>query len=145
MRRIFCQRLSNEVAQKHARETKRFRDAVQRIAYALGGRPGERLGQCLGLPIHKDTLLERVKQLAQSGSQAGRILAIGVDEWAWRKGCGSYGTILVDLERRVVADLLPNRSASIKRRAVIFFAPLGRAGVPLAGRRQSLRPAPPLL
>jgi transposase len=82
-RLIFCQRLSNEVAQKHARETKRFRDAVQRIAYALGGRPGERLGQSLGLPIHKDTLLERVKQLAQSRSPGGRIPAIGVDEWAW--------------------------------------------------------------
>jgi transposase len=111
-RRVFCQRLSNDVAQKHARETKRFRDAVQRIAYALGGRPGERLSQCLGLPINKDTLLERVKQLAQSRSQAGRIPAIGVDEWAWRKGYGGYGTILVDLEQGVVADLLPNRSAA---------------------------------
>ena len=111
-RRVFCQRLSNDVAEKHARETKRFRDAVQRIAYALGGRPGERLSQCLGLPINKDTLLERVKQLAQSRSQAGRIPAIGVDEWAWRKGYGSYGTILVDLEQGVVADLLPDRSAA---------------------------------
>jgi transposase len=51
-----------------------------------------------------------VKQLAQSRSRAGRIPAIGVDEWA--KGHGSYGTILVDLEQGVVADLLPNRSAS---------------------------------
>ena len=111
-RQIFCQPLSNEVTQKHARETKRFRDTVQRIAYALGGRPGERLSQCLGLPIHKDTLLERVKQLARSRSQARRIPAIGVDEWAWRKGYGNYGTILVDLEQGVVADLLPNRSAA---------------------------------
>jgi hypothetical protein len=65
------------VAQKHGRETKRFRDAVQRIDYALGGRPGERLSQCLGLPINMDTLLERVKQLAQR-SQAARIPALGV-------------------------------------------------------------------
>jgi len=34
----------------------------------------------------------------------------GVDDWAWRKG-QDYGTILVDLERHRVADLLPGRSA----------------------------------
>jgi transposase len=33
------------------------------------------------------------------------------DDWAWRKGYGSYGTILVDLERRQVADLLAECSA----------------------------------
>jgi transposase len=64
------------------------------------------------LPIHKDTLLERVKQRAQSRSRVVRIPAIGVDEWAWRKGYGGYGTILVDLKQGVVADLLPNRSAA---------------------------------
>lgn len=52
--RIFCQQLSNEVAQTHARETNCFRDAVRRFGYALGGRPGERLSQCLGLPVNKD-------------------------------------------------------------------------------------------
>lgn len=35
---------------------------------------------------------------------------LGVDEWAWKKG-QRYGTILVDLERRHVVDLLPDRSA----------------------------------
>ena len=35
---------------------------------------------------------------------------MGVDDWAWTKG-QSFGTILVDLERGVVADLLPTRSA----------------------------------
>jgi len=35
-----------------------------------------------------------------------------VDEWAWRKGYSGCGTILVDLEQGVVADLLPDRSAA---------------------------------
>jgi transposase len=33
-----------------------------------------------------------------------------VDEWAWRKG-QSYGTLLVDLERHLPVDLLPDASA----------------------------------
>ncbi len=33
-----------------------------------------------------------------------------MDDWAWRKG-HTYGTILVDLERRRVVDLLPDRTA----------------------------------
>jgi transposase len=37
---------------------------------------------------------------------------VGVDDWAWRKG-QSFGTILVDLERREVVDLLPTRSAKV--------------------------------
>jgi hypothetical protein len=35
-----------------------------------------------------------------------------VDEWAWRKAYSGYGTILVDLKKSVVADLLPDRSAA---------------------------------
>ena len=38
-----------------------------------------------------------------------RLRVVGVDDWAWKKG-QTYGTILVDLERRTVADLLPQRS-----------------------------------
>jgi transposase len=35
----------------------------------------------------------------------------GIDDWSWRKGC-SYGTIVVDLERREVVDVLADRSAA---------------------------------
>jgi transposase len=33
---------------------------------------------------------------------------IGIDDWAWRKG-HRYGTLICDLERREVIDLLPDR------------------------------------
>jgi transposase len=35
---------------------------------------------------------------------------LGIDDWVWRKG-HRYGTILCDLERGKVVDLLPDRSA----------------------------------
>jgi transposase len=110
-RRIFCQRL-NEVAYKHARETKRFCEVEQLIAYALGGRPGQRLSRRLGFPIGKHTLLQRIKQMAQSRPLSPPIPVVGVDEWAWGKGHNGYGTILVNLEQGVVADLLPDRSTA---------------------------------
>src|ERR1039457_4953533 len=110
-RQIFCQRLTR-VSHKHARETKRFGEVVQQIAYALGGRPGERLSSRLGLPVSDDTLLRRIKQWAKSRPPTKPIRVLGVDDWAWRKGYGRYGTILVDLKRRKVADLLPECSAA---------------------------------
>jgi transposase len=36
---------------------------------------------------------------------------IGIDEWSRRKG-SDFGSIIVDLERRQVIDVLPDRAAS---------------------------------
>ena len=94
-RRIFCERLPN-VASKFARETCRFSEVVDLLGYALGGRPGERLGGRLGFPVSDDTLLRRIKKTARLRSPSGPVPIIGVDEWAGRKGYGGYGTILVD-------------------------------------------------
>jgi transposase len=110
-RQIFCQRLTN-VTHKHGRETKRFGEVVRLMAYALGGRPGERLSSRLGLRVSNDTLLRRIKQWAKSRPPTEGIPVVGVDDWAWRKGFASYGTILVDLKRRKVAELLPERSSA---------------------------------
>jgi transposase len=38
------------------------------------------------------------------------VQVLGVDDWAWKKGT-TFGTILVDLERSQVVDVLPERSA----------------------------------
>lgn len=61
------------------------------------------------MPVSADTLLGLAPTAPQVDAPARRVL--GVDEWAWRKG-HSYGTILVDLERRDMVDILPDRDAS---------------------------------
>jgi transposase len=109
-RKIFCQRLTS-FSHKHSRETKRFGEVARVLAYALGGRPGERLCRRMGLAVSDDTLLRRLKYAAQSHPAMGPIPVLGVDDFAWRKGT-RYGTILIDLEQSKVADLLPERSSS---------------------------------
>ena len=47
----------------------------------------------------------------ETGSLASSVRVAGVDDWAWRKG-HKYGTIIVDLERRAVVDVLADRSAA---------------------------------
>jgi transposase len=65
------------------------------------------------MPTSPDTLLRRIKQ-PTTGAPTPRVL--GVDDWGMRKGL-SYGTILVDLERGAVIDLVPGRDgAALKRR-----------------------------
>jgi transposase len=61
------------------------------------------------MPVSDDTILRAVKRV-NLDPDAVPLRVIGVDDWAWRKG-QTYGTILVDLERRRVVDLLPIRSA----------------------------------
>ena len=61
------------------------------------------------MPVSADTLIRQVKRAAHL-SALPQVRVLGVDDWAWCKG-QTFGTILVDLERSQVVDLLPTRSA----------------------------------
>src|SRR5262249_12408709 len=105
---IFCERLP-EVVGTHARTTGRLLLSHTLIGLALGGEAGARLAEELACPTSPDTLLRRVKQY--SGEPLPEPRFVGVDDWAWRKG-HNYGTILIDLERGRVIDILPGRDGA---------------------------------
>jgi transposase len=108
-RRVFCEPLPPWLA-RHAQSTARLRDAHRAIGLALGGRPGARLAARLGMPASGDTLLRRVKQAPAAEAGPPRRV-VGVDDWAIRKG-RVYATIIIDLERGRVLDLLPGRDGA---------------------------------
>jgi transposase len=83
---------------------------LRRVGYVLGGLPGSSLLQQMGMIASRDTILRRVKTTS-GRPQEGKLRVLGVDDWAWRKQ-QRYGTMLMDLERRRVVDLLPVRSAA---------------------------------
>lgn len=105
--RIFTERLPNTVG-SHGRRTCRLSSALDRITLALGGSAGSRLAQQLGILADSSTLLRGLRRRTRPFlSCSPRV--VGIDDWAWRKG-QRYGTILCDLERGKVIDLLPDRS-----------------------------------
>jgi hypothetical protein len=94
-RRIFAERLG-DVARAHARGTDRQREALEWIAFALGGEAGARLALELGLLVSPDTLLNRIRG-AFCADGAEEVRVVGVDDFGFKRGNAS-GTIMVDLE-----------------------------------------------
>jgi transposase len=104
-RRIFTERLPATAA-TYARRTTRAAGALDVIGLALGGVGGARLAAALGLVTSPSSVLRSIRRIPLPASDAPR--AVGIDDWAWRKGM-VYGTIVVDLEQGCVLDLLPDR------------------------------------
>ncbi|MFI8187001.1 ISL3 family transposase [Actinacidiphila glaucinigra] len=117
VRRYFCDRRSCSrktfveqvpgLSERHRRSSVGLTWWLRSIAVELGGRPAARLCRRLRVVAGRTRLL-RLLTAPTVPDRAPRVL--GVDEFAFRKGC-TYGTVLVDVEASQVVDVLPDRTS----------------------------------
>lgn len=107
-RKIFTERLPGLV-ESYARMTTRLTALVQALGLVTGGQKGTRLAARVGIATSAPTLLRSVMQSPIPEAPAVRVL--GVDDFAWKKR-SRYGTLLVDLERRKIVEVLADRESA---------------------------------
>jgi transposase len=110
-RHIFAERFP-EVVQRYARMTDRLIKALQSAGVITNGADAAQIALSFGVPTTAKTIIRRVLQLPLPSE--GSVRKVGIDEWAWKKG-QYYGTILVDLEKRRIVQLLAERSVETSK------------------------------
>ncbi len=109
-RQIFTERLPSVVA-TYGRRTLRLETWLTTIGFALGGEAGARLLRALGLgasTVSADRLLTRIRRFPFAPPPPVRVLSVA--DFALRRR-RRYATLLVDLERQALVDMLPDRTA----------------------------------
>jgi len=110
-RHIFAERFP-QLVQRYARMTDRLIKALQSAGVITNGADAAQIASSFGVPTTAKTIIRRVLQLPLPSE--GSVRKVGIDEWAWKKG-QYYGTILVDLEKRRIVQLLAERSVETSK------------------------------
>jgi len=137
-RKIFTERVPAFV-EPWAQTTVRLRQALQAVGTATSGELGTRLAMYLGIRTSAPTILRRIMALPPAPVEA--VSHLGVDDFALRRG-RNYGTVLVDLQRHQVVDLLSDRKAEtakawIRTHPEITLVSRDRAGDYATAARQA--------
>jgi transposase len=106
-KRTFAEQFPNFVA-NYARRTQRVISKQQQLGVNISARIAEYLLRSDQIGISDTTINRLLRSLPEPETASVRVL--GVDDWAKRKG-QRYGTLLLDLERSSVVDLLQDRTA----------------------------------
>lgn len=106
--KVFAERLA-PLIETWARQTTRLAQALQAIGLATCGEGGARLAARLTLPTSPTTLLRRIMALPTAATPS--VCELGIDDFSFRRG-RKFGTILVDLERHQILDVLPDRTSA---------------------------------
>jgi len=101
-----------ELVQRYARMTDRLIKALQAVGAITNGADAAQIASSFGVHTTAKTIIRRVLQLPLPSE--GSVHKVGIDEWAWKKG-HRYGTILVDLEKRRVVQLLADRAVETSK------------------------------
>ncbi len=106
-RKIFSERFKQQL-KSYARRFERLNELLSSMGLELGGNVAQRVGKQCFVRISASTILRLIIKCPIQAIAAPKI--IGVDDWAFKKRM-KYGTIIVDLEKNKVIELLPDREA----------------------------------